>query len=120
MDPVRTMWPATTRRTSGGDILGEEQRISVARAVRAMTLDSHWLVGDTHLAGSLRPGQRADLVAVDRDLSADDGDALRRAAVVATMIDGGTPVRALAWSSADRWACQKDTPSRIRIASTCR
>ncbi len=50
--------------------------------------DSHWLSGDEAEVGTLTPGRRADLVAVDVDLAAADETALHRAQPVAVMVEG--------------------------------
>ncbi len=88
MDPLRTIWSAVSRRTSGGDLLGPDQRIDVDRAIRAMTTDSHWLTGDQDRVGMLAPGQRADLVAIDADPTAVDEAALARVEPAAVMVQG--------------------------------
>jgi predicted amidohydrolase YtcJ len=88
MDPLRTIWSAVSRRTRDGDVLGPDQRLDVSRAVQAMTTDSHWLSGDQAMAGALAPGQRADLVAVDVNLTAAGEDALRGAQPAAVMVEG--------------------------------
>lgn len=88
MDPLRTIWSAVSRRTSGGDLLGPDQRIDVTRAIQAMTLDSHWLTGEDDHVGILAAGQRADLVAVDADLIALDEAALRRVEPASVMVQG--------------------------------
>ncbi|NHN54845.1 amidohydrolase [Calidifontibacter sp. DB0510] len=68
MDPLRTMRTAATRRTSGGTVLGPDERISPERALRAMTTDSAYLTHDETRVGMLRPGMRADLVVLDAPL----------------------------------------------------
>ena len=88
MDPLRTIWSAVSRRTADGHVLGPAQRLDVAGALRAMTTDSHWLSGDEAEVGTLSPGRRADLVAVDVDLAAADEAALHRAQPVAVMVEG--------------------------------
>jgi predicted amidohydrolase YtcJ len=93
MDPLRTIWSAVSRRTSGGDVLGPHQRLDVHRALQAMTADSAWLSGDERRVGRITAGRRADLVAVDTDLAAADPDALRAARAVAVMVDGRWAVR---------------------------
>ncbi|MBJ8341956.1 amidohydrolase [Antrihabitans sp. YC3-6] len=88
MDPLQTIRTAVTRLTKGGSVLGADQRIGVHRAIQAMTTDSAYLVHDEHQAGTLAPGQRADLVALDGDLTAlaDGAAEIPRPALV--MIDG--------------------------------
>ncbi|WP_218613643.1 amidohydrolase family protein [Pseudonocardia sp. KRD291] len=88
MDPLRTMWSATSRRTRDGHVLGAHQRITPLRALQAMTVDSHWLVGDEDQVGTLRVGQRADLVAIDREVDTLGPDGLRDATVSAVMVEG--------------------------------
>lgn len=70
MDPLATIRTAVTRLTSSGSVLGADQRISVDRAVQAMTVDSAYLVHDEEEVGSLAPGRHADLVVLDAPLSA--------------------------------------------------
>ncbi|QGK70194.1 amidohydrolase family protein [Allosaccharopolyspora coralli] len=78
------MWSATSRRTHDGQVLGTHQRTNPQRAIQ----DSHWLVGDHRQAGTLAVGQRADLVALDRDFDILGPEGLRDAAVSAVMVDG--------------------------------
>lgn len=93
MDPLRTIWSAVSRRTSGGDVLGPHQRLDAHRALQAMTADSAWLSGDEEQVGRLTAGRRADLAVVDTDLGAADHEALRAARAVAVMVDGRWVVR---------------------------
>ncbi|GCE43032.1 hypothetical protein Rhow_007161 [Rhodococcus wratislaviensis] len=88
MDPLATIRTAVTRMTRGGTVLGGNQRIGVDRAIRAMTVDSAYLVHDETRVGTLTAGRRADLVALDgslRDLGDGTVDTPRPAMV---MIDG--------------------------------
>lgn len=88
MDPLQTIRTAVTRLTRGGSVLGADQRIGVQRAVQAMTADSAYLVHDEGRVGTLAPGRRADLVALDGDLAAlaDGSVDIPRPALV--LIDG--------------------------------
>jgi predicted amidohydrolase YtcJ len=92
MDPLRTVWSAVSRRTRDGQVLGPDQRLTIPRALQAMTVDSHWLVGDHQHVGALRNGQRADLVAVDVDLVRADEDVLRGSKARAVMVEGAWAV----------------------------
>jgi predicted amidohydrolase YtcJ len=40
MEPLRIVWSAVNRRTTGGAVLGDEQRIDVLRALRGVTIDA--------------------------------------------------------------------------------
>jgi predicted amidohydrolase YtcJ len=70
MDPLATIRTAVNRLTSGGSVLGVDQRIDVRRAVRAMTIDSAYLVHEEEYIGAIAPGMCADLVVLDGPLSA--------------------------------------------------
>jgi hypothetical protein len=62
VEPLRLVWAAVNRISSGGRTLGEAQRVSAEQALRAVTIDAayqHFEEGDK---GSLEPGKLADLV----------------------------------------------------------
>ena len=62
MLPLQAVWSQVFRQTSGGDVLGPEQRIEVMDALRAVTIDAAWQVFQEDNRGSLEPGKYADLV----------------------------------------------------------
>ncbi len=62
MLPLQAVWSQVERITSGGDVLGPEQRIGVMEALRAVTIDAAWQVFQEGNRGSLEPGKYADLV----------------------------------------------------------
>ncbi|MED5238666.1 MAG: amidohydrolase [Pseudomonadota bacterium] len=66
-EPLQLVWNAVHRETAGGQLLGEEQAVSVERALRAVTVDAARQLGVAEEVGQLRPGMRADLVWLDRD-----------------------------------------------------
>ncbi|PPL14267.1 amidohydrolase [Microterricola pindariensis] len=71
-EPLRNIEIAATRRSRSGTVLAPEQRISVARALRAETIDSAYQLFSDHEFGSITPGKLADLVVLARSpLSAD-------------------------------------------------
>jgi hypothetical protein len=89
MEPLRIVWSAVNRRTTGGAVLGEEQRIDVLRALRGVTIDAarqHFQEGDR---GSLEVGKLADLVVLDRS-PLEDPTAIDRLRVVETIVGGRT------------------------------
>ncbi|NMD55505.1 MULTISPECIES: amidohydrolase [Tsukamurella] len=88
MDPLHTIRTASTRLTSGGDVLGEAQRISPERGIRAMTLDSAFLVHEEQEVGSLEPGRRADLVVLDAPVTALGDPSATMPRPVRVMVDG--------------------------------
>ena len=67
MIPMRLLWTAVHRQTSGGRILGEDERISVMQALRAVTIDAAWQVFQEDNRGSIESGKFADLAILQED-----------------------------------------------------
>lgn len=66
-DPLHTISVATTSTTQGRRFLGPGERISVAQALRAHTLDAARQLLAGGVIGSLAAGTYADLVVLSRD-----------------------------------------------------
>jgi predicted amidohydrolase YtcJ len=66
----------------------EDQRLTVEQALHATCLAPTWLSHDERVRGTLVPGRLADLVVLDRDPFAVDGEELAAVSVVATMVGG--------------------------------
>ena len=72
LGPLFTAWCAVHRLTASGRVLGEQQRITVGEALRAITLGAaHTLKLDGEI-GSIECGKRADFCVLDDDPSAID------------------------------------------------
>jgi predicted amidohydrolase YtcJ len=65
-----------------------EQRLTLAEALEATTVNPAWLASDEHRRGKLLPGYLADLVVLDRDPFKLEDEALPELNVVATMLGG--------------------------------
>jgi len=89
MLPLQAVWSQVFRITTGGDVLGPEQRIGVMDALRAVTIDAAWQVFQEDNRGSLDPGKYADLVVL-RGNPLDDPEAMRDLEVDRTVIGGVT------------------------------
>ncbi|MGH7820810.1 MAG: amidohydrolase, partial [Candidatus Binatia bacterium] len=92
MDPLLSVWAAVNRETSGGRTLGEEQRIDVERALRAVTIDAAWQMFLDADRGSIEPGKLADFVILDGDPRRDPA-AIRSLAVLETIVGGRSVYR---------------------------
>lgn len=60
-DMMRLIWAAVNRETRNGKVLGPEQRITPAEAIRAVTLDAAYQYFEENEKGSLKPGKLANL-----------------------------------------------------------
>ena len=86
MDVLFMIWAASERTTRNGFVLGPEERIDRAMALRAVTLDAAWQSFMEDERGSIEVGKRADFVVLSGDpLSAPD---VRDIRVDETWIDG--------------------------------
>lgn len=91
VDPLFTMWCATTRTTRSGTTLGAHERISVDSALRAVTLGAARLMRRDHELGSIEVGKLADMTVLDRDPLMTPAEDLRSIGVLGTVV-GGVPV----------------------------
>ncbi|MGH1426953.1 MAG: amidohydrolase [Arenicella sp.] len=64
---LQLMQAATTRLTSDGRCLGEDERLDNFSALRAVTIDAAYHIGMENKVGSIETGKLADLVILDRN-----------------------------------------------------
>jgi len=94
MEPLKLVWSAVNRRTRSGFVVGPEERIDAAQALRAVTIDAAWQHFEEGEKGSLEPGKLADLVILSGsplDVPAERIDAIR---VIETLVGGRSAWRA--------------------------
>lgn len=87
LDPLFTLWTATTRQTRSGRTLGPDQRVDTLTALRALTTGPAWFYREETEKGSIEAGKRADFVLLDDDPLAVDPSGLRGIKIVATVKD---------------------------------
>ena len=92
MEPLQAVWSQVHRVSTGGDVMGEEQRISPMAALRAVTIDAAWQVFKEDDIGSLEAGKLADLVVLS-GTPLDDPMAMRDLVVERTVVGGVTIFR---------------------------
>ena len=66
MEPLRLVWAAVNRVSTGGAVVGEAERIGPMQALRAVTIDDAYQHFEETDKGSLEVGKLADLVILSR------------------------------------------------------
>jgi predicted amidohydrolase YtcJ len=89
MDPLLLVWCAVNRISTGGEVIGPEQRILPMEALRSVTIDAAWQAFQEDNRGSLEKGKYADLVILDGNpLTNPSG--IKDIQVVETIVGGKT------------------------------
>ncbi len=88
LGPLFTAWCAVNRVTPKGRLLGEAERITVAQALRAITLGAAWTLKLDGEIGSIECGKRADFCVLEDDPLQMDPMALKDARVWGTVLSG--------------------------------
>ncbi len=89
--PLEGIYAAVTRRTlddKNPDGWVPGQKISVEQALRAYTYEAAFASFEEDRKGMLKPGMLADMVLIDRDLTAIDPQEIRDANVLKTIVGG--------------------------------
>jgi predicted amidohydrolase YtcJ len=92
MEPLQAVWSQVYRISSGGEVIGEAQRIDVMSALRAVTIDAAWQIFQEDNRGSLEPGKLADMIVLSGN-PLDDPMAMRELKVERTLVGGATIYR---------------------------
>lgn len=87
-NPFLGMWTAVTRKTRFGEVVGPEERISRAEALRMYTETAAYLQFAEKDRGTIEAGKLADLVVLDRDYLNCAEDEIRKIEPVMTILGG--------------------------------
>ena len=88
-NPFRAFQTAVTRAGGKGQSpLNVEERIPLAAAIDAYTINAAFAIKQDATTGSLEVGKRADLVVLDRDILSIDPETIEDTRIVATYLDG--------------------------------
>ena len=85
---LHTIWCAVNRVTATGRVLGPDERISVDRALRAVTIDAAHQLRMDHEIGTIEAGKLADFVALAEDPYEVDPMRLKDIEVRGTVVGG--------------------------------
>jgi predicted amidohydrolase YtcJ len=91
LNPLLTLYAATTRRTIDGKNPNgwvPEQKITIDEAVKAYTVGSAYAEFQETVKGTISPGKLADLVILSRDVFEIDAKEIENVKVVLTLMDG--------------------------------
>ena len=95
LNPILGLKAAVTRETiDGKKVFVPEERISMAEALKAYTVDNAFAMYWDHQIGQLKPGLKADLVVVDRDLLTMPSAEIDHAKIRVTVVGGKVVYRA--------------------------
>lgn len=87
-DPFVNLQAAVTRCTQDGNLMGPDQKVTVAEAIRMFTRNGACGSFEEHIKGSIAPGMLADLVVLDRDPRRIPPEELHTLRAEMTVIDG--------------------------------
>lgn len=91
ISPVLGIYAAVTRRTRDGKNPGgwiPEQKITVAEAIKAYTLDSAYAAFDENIKGSIEAGKLADFVVLSDDILSIPPEQIEKTEVLWTIVGG--------------------------------
>ncbi|MFK7913464.1 MAG: amidohydrolase [Pseudomonadales bacterium] len=86
--PLNSAWVAVNRRNSAGDLMCAEERLSVAQALKAITLDAARILGREDEIGSIRSGKKADFTVLASDPLQGDPMDLKDIPILGTIFEG--------------------------------
>jgi predicted amidohydrolase YtcJ len=91
LSPITGIYAAVTRRTIDGknpEGWMPEQKVTVAEAVKAYTVNAAFAEGEEHIKGAIRPGMLADIAILSADIFHIDPVQIESTTVVTTIVDG--------------------------------
>jgi len=86
--PLQLIWAAVNRTTAEGPVMGEDQRLSLDVALRAMTIDAAYSIRLEKEVGSITPGKLSNFVILEQSPYAVAPAALKDIPVWGTVLEG--------------------------------
>lgn len=88
IEPLRLAWIAANRQTVGGNIKGPAERLSIEKALRAITIEAAEVIGMQDMVGSIRAGKKADFAVLASDPAKGKREALKDVKVDGVVFEG--------------------------------
>ena len=88
INPLLLVWSAVNRLSTGGNPIGEDERISALQALRATTIDAAWQIFQEDNRGSIEVGKLADLVILSENPLTVDKTQIKDIRVEQTFVGG--------------------------------
>ena len=86
--PLNSAWVAANRLAESGQVMGQQERLTLDQALRAITIDAAYILGMEHEIGSIRAGKKADFTVLADDPYAVPIDALKDIPIWGTVFEG--------------------------------
>jgi predicted amidohydrolase YtcJ len=87
-NPFKYFYYYVTRKTTDGRLLGPEEKISRAEALRLFTVNSAYATFEEKVKGSIEAGKLADFVILSQDIMTVPDDKILATRVLATYVGG--------------------------------
>ena len=88
IDPLYLAWVAANRVTIAGKLKAPNERLTLDKALRAITIEAAQVIGMDALVGSIAAGKKADFTVLDRDPYAAGASRLREVKVQGVIFEG--------------------------------
>lgn len=85
---LETIWCATNRKTREGKTLGQEERVSVYEALKAVTINAAYQYFEEREKGSIEEGKLADLIILDKNILEVEIEKIKEIEVLTTIKEG--------------------------------
>lgn len=88
IDPLYLAWIAANRVTLDGNVLAPAERLSLDKALRAVTIEAAQVIGMDHMVGSVAAGKKADFAVLSADPYALGAERLNEIEVLNVIFEG--------------------------------
>jgi predicted amidohydrolase YtcJ len=88
IDPLYLAWVASNRITLDGNVKAPEERLSLDKALRAITVEAAQVIGLDAMVGSIATGKKADFTVLDRDPYVGGAAKLQEVGVLGVVFEG--------------------------------